>query len=337
MQNAYSAGAAGWPKEWGASVDDLQYIAVFRKVAETGNFSAAAEALGMTPSTVSRQITRLEERLGVQLLARTTRNLRLTEAGSTFYDACARGMVQLEEAIRAISEFQQEPQGLLRVGTTPFFGRLHIVPAITDFIAQHPKVSVDLSLGHADSSILESGRDVLVRAAPLSGGSFTSQPLAPMEHVICATPGYLQERGTPRVPRELVHYNCLISTRPVAVCEWPFIIGRRRHQIRVSGNFRADGMEAIYYATVAGLGIARLPNYVVGPDLRSGRLVSLFPGGAAGADGTLGDATTPSTMRAFYLKSRFPDPKITAFIEFLKERFKGNYSWERRETDTFLR
>jgi DNA-binding transcriptional LysR family regulator len=314
-------------------VDDLQYIAVFRKVAETGNFSAAAEVLHMTPSTVSRQITRLEERLGVQLLARTTRNLRLTEAGSTFYDACTRGMAQLEEAVRAVSQLQQEPQGLLRVGTTPFFGKLHIVPAITDFMARYPKVSVDISLGHADSSFLESGRDVLVRAAALSGRSVASQPLAPMEHVVCATPQYLQEHGTPRMPRDLVHHNCLISTAPVAVCDWPFIIGRRRHQIRVSGNFRADGMEAIFYAAVAGLGVARLPNYVVGPDLRSGRLVSLFPGGVTGADGTLGDATTPSTMRAFYLKSRFPDPKTAAFIEFLKARFKGNYSWERRESD----
>jgi len=313
-------------------MDDLQYIPVFRKVAEAGNFSAAAQALRMTPSTVSRQITRLEERLGVQLLARTTRNLRLTEAGSKFYDSCTRGMAQLEDAIRAISQLQDEPQGLLRVGTTPFFGKLHIVPAITDFLFRYPKVSVDISLGHSDSSFLESGRDVLVRAVPLSGSSIASQPLAPMEHVVCATPQYLQAHGTPRTPRDLVHHNCLISTQPVPVCEWPFIIGRRRRQIRVSGNFRADGMEAIYHAAVVGLGIARLPNYVVGPDIRGGRLISLFPGGMGSADGALGDATTPSTMRAFYLKSRFPDPKTTAFIEFLKVRFKTNYNWERRES-----
>jgi DNA-binding transcriptional LysR family regulator len=144
--------------------------------------------------------------------------------------------------------------------------------------------------------------------------------LSVIRHIVCATPNYLRKHGTPEIPRDLVRHNCLIMTQPVPAHEWPFVKGARRQLVAVSGNFRADTMEALYHAVMKGIGIARVPNYVVGPELQTGQLISLFD-----------NATSQAVMTANYLKGRYLDLKTHAFVSFLRERFDANYDWTRRD------
>ena len=309
---------------------DLTVITAFRKVAESKNFTLAAQELQMTPSAVSRQITRLEDQLGVQLLVRTTRSVRLTSIGEEFHRLCAKGLTEIDHALQMISRDQKEPRGVLRVGVTPFFGKTHLVPAILEFLAKYPKVSADVSLAHSGTSFHESGIDILVRAGAVRGQGILHENLAPMRHIICATPSYLETYGTPRTPKDLMRHNCLLSTASRRLQEWPFTRGRRREYVQVSGTFRADSVEAIYRAVTSSVGIARLANYVVDPDLRSGALVSLFPRTASPSSHNVAYDTSTNVMKAYYVKSKYPDPKIKLFIRFLKARFSGDYDWENR-------
>lgn len=304
----------------------LSEIAAFKKVAELGNLTSAAQELRMTPSAVSRQITRLEDSLGVQLLIRTTRHLRLTETGREFYAQCAGGLEEIEKAIGKVMGGRKEPQGTLRIGVTPFFGKAHLVPAVLAFLARHPKVRADVSLNISEHGFHESGIDLLVRAGNVHGRSIARVDVAPIRHVVCATPGYLKTHGIPVTPKDLMNHNCLLSTFPNPMSEWPFVKGAHRAYVPVSGNFRTDSVEALYQAVLSGMGIARLSDYVIGPELRTGKLRSLFP---ADRDGTA-YRTTTNTMKIYYLKSRVPNPTIQAFVEFLRERFRSNYNWEHR-------
>lgn len=273
----------------------------------------------MTLSTISRQIARLEDRLGVQLVARTTHALRLTEEGQLLYDHSARGLDELEKGIALVSQLRAEPRGVLRIITTTCFGKLHILPAILDFLPLYPQVTIDVSLSHAEASFLGNRAEILIRSSPVRGKSIAHERLTKIRHVICATPEYLRAHSTPQIPSDLASHNCLIMTQPVTASDWPFKRGAHKQLVPVSGNFRADTMEALYRGVMKNLGIARIPNYVVGPELKSGQLVSLFD-----------NATSEAVMNAHYLKGRYPDLKTQAFVGFLRQRFQANYDWEQR-------
>lgn len=310
-------------------MEDLILARTFKKVADTLSFTTAAQDLNMTASAVSRQITRLEIDLGVQLLVRTTRHVRLTDAGNSFYMHCSSGLLELEAAWEAVSKFRCEPQGVLRVRSTPCFGKLHLSPAIVEFLRIYPKVSADLSLGNWDDGFMERGIDVQLRSAVLRGSKrMMYQHLASMRHIICASPRYLEKYGTPSALADLTQHNCLINTRSQPSDVWPFVWDGRKQHVCVSGNFRVDNLEAIYGAVVSGLGIARLPDYLVAPALKAGILKSVFL--AFDNDKKhVAFSTSTNTMKAYYDRSRTQDLKISTFISFLQSRFKGNYNWER--------
>jgi DNA-binding transcriptional LysR family regulator len=311
---------------------DLIYLAIFKKIAERRNFTSVAHELGLTPSAVSRQITRLEDQLGVQLLVRTTRHIRLTKAGEELYESCSRSLADLEEATDLISRQSDEPRGPINVSSTPCFGRLHVAPAIPEFLRDHPKVTVDFTLSFPSENFVESGTDILIQGTMLRGGSVTFENLAPLHNVICAAPEYIKRHGRPNRPSDLRQHNCLISSQPELRLEWRFVERGKTHRVRVSGNLRTNSMETLYTAVMQGLGIARLPNYVIGPELRSGRLVSIFPSGSSGkvANSSASITVGTNTMKAFYVRGRFPNLATSAFINFLKVRFKNNYDWEHR-------
>jgi DNA-binding transcriptional LysR family regulator len=311
---------------------DLIYLAIFKKIAEKRNFTSVAHELGLTPYAVSRQITRLEDRLGVQLLVRTTRHIRLTSAGEELYQSCSHSLADLEQATELISRQREEPRGPLSIISTPCFGRLHVAPAIPGFLRAYPKVTADLALSFPKENFVESGADILIQGTMLRGGSVTFENLAPLHNVICAAPEYIARHGRPCRPGDLKEHNCLISSQPELRLEWRFVVRGKTHRVRVSGNLRTNSMETLYTAVMQGLGIARLPNYVIGPELRSGKLVSIFPSDngrrPSGASESIGVGV--NTMKAFYIRGRFPNPTTSAFIGFLKARFKNNYDWERR-------
>ena len=303
---------------------DLLEIAIFTRVAERKNFSSVAQELGLAPSAVSRQISRLEQNLGVQLLLRSTRQLRLTDAGQLLYQKSISGLREIEAARSAINQIGSEPKGWLRVLSTPCFGKFHIVPAIPDYIDRFPKVSVDVSLGYLTDSFIESGFDILVRASSLGGAGISIDVLTPVTQIVCASPGYLKKNAPIKTYHDLANQNCLIASRPKPKLEWRFQVSGKIRRVRVRGNYHANSVEALYNAALSDLGVAVLPNYVAARALQSGLLIPLFPANADSRTRPVG----PSSIKAFSARARQPNMNVISFTSFLRERFGNQYDWE---------
>jgi DNA-binding transcriptional LysR family regulator len=297
---------------------DLLHIAVFMKVAETRNLTAAAHELGFTPSAVSRRISRLEENLGVKLLVRTTRHVGLTEAGQAFYEKSAHGLNKLDEAVAHVSQMSRELHGTLRITTPPCFGRLHVTPAASEFLALHPQLTIEVLLGYPNDRVVDSADEVVICSADFGTSHLAFEDIVPMKHVVCAAPDYIARHGVPATPEDLLRHNCLILMRPFPRDEWLFARPDGARSVRVSGGFRADSTEALCVAAMRGLGVARIPDYAISRELADGSLIAIFSD-FIGADNR--DTGPILTMKAYYLRGPYVAPKIPAFIAFLKTRF----------------
>src|SRR5574343_185266 len=244
----------------------------FVAVAECGQFSAAAERLGLSTSQVSRQVARLEERLQSRLFYRSTRRVALTEAGQTFLQHCQRLQDAREEALRAVSDLGAEPKGLLRMTCASAYGERFIVPLVNQFMAQHPQLRVEIELSNRQLDLLHEGLDLAIRLGRLQDSRLMAARLAPREMYLCAAPDYLQHYGRPHSLSELSRHNCLIGSSE----HWSFAEGGRETQVRVQGNWRCNSGQAVLDAALRGFGLCQLPDYYVLPHLRSGALISLL-------------------------------------------------------------
>ncbi|MBW7851513.1 MAG: LysR family transcriptional regulator [Rhodospirillales bacterium] len=300
-------------------MDALAGMAVYAKVVEAHGFSAAARELGMSKSAVSKQVAALEARLGARLLNRTTRRLSLTDAGAVFHDRCLRLLADAEEAAAAVGSLQAEPRGLLRVNAPMSFGILHLAPAVPEFAARHPDITVDLTLNDRVVDLVEEGYDVAVRIARLPDSTLVARRLAPSRRLLCASPDYLARHGVPQRPADLKGHNCLLytsaTTRPE---DWRFTGPDGEVSVRVSGTLRANNGDVLRAAAVAGLGLALLPSFLAGPDLCAGRLRAVMPD--YGDDG--------GAVYAVYPGGRYLSAKVRAFVDFLAARFGPRPYWE---------
>lgn len=300
-------------------MDDLESVAAFVRVVREGSFSAAARELGFSPSAVSKRIARLEGRLGIALLSRTTRKIALTDAGQEFFDTCALSLQGIQEAVELVSRFRTTPYGLLRVKVPQAFGRLHIAPSIPEFMACYPDIQLDISFGSHEQDFSDKRIDVLVASADPPNGNLAVRPLTPIERVTCAAPAYLERAGKPSKVSDLDHHNCLLFTGSHSVeNEWVIYDDKGVQRQRVSGSFRTNDAEAIYMAVLAGVGIAHMPKFIIEPALASGTLIPLFRdrGGGTGA-----------SMKAYYLPAKYRLPKVKVFVDFLTEIIKTR-RWE---------
>lgn len=304
---------------------DLASIAVFAKVVESNSFTAAAQELHLTPSAVSKQVSRLEDHLGAQLLNRTTRRLSLTEVGAHFYQQCSKGLKEIAEAEDLVSEFRAEPRGLLRVSVPQGFGRLHVAPIIPDFLARYPDVQVELTIGQLDANLFEHGFDLMIRSAPLTDANLAMRELAPMRRVVCATPDYFARHGVPATPRDLAKHNCLIFTDPQPQYEWRFTGPKGDVAVRVSGSFQSNQVDALYVALMRGVGIAYMPNYNLAKEIRAGELKTIFEDWVGSESRS---TILAMTMKAYYPRAKHPSPKVVAFIDFLVGRIKASPDWD---------
>ena len=193
-------------------MDRFVGMAVFAKVVESASFAAAARHFDISPAMVTKHVRRLEERLGVRLLNRTTRRVSATEVGQNYYERCLRILSEVEDAERAAGDLQAAPRGLLRVTASVSFGAHQLAPAIADYLVAYPDVSVDLILQHNYVDLVEERIDLAIRLGQLSVSSLIAKKLYAVEMVLCASPGYLAANGTPQRPRDLVKHNCLIYT-----------------------------------------------------------------------------------------------------------------------------
>ena len=276
----------------------------FVAVAECGQFSAAAERLGLSSSQVSRQIARLEERLQTRLFYRSTRKVALTEAGQTFLQHCQRLQDAREEALNAIGDLGSEPKGLLRMTCAVAYGERFIVPLVTAFMARHPRLSVDIELSNRTLDLVQDGFDIAIRLGRLPDSRMLASRLAPRRMYLCASPDYLQRYGRPHSLSELVRHNCLVGSSDV----WTFQLDGREASQRIQGNWRCNSGQAVLEAALAGLGLCQLPDYYVLEHLRSGVLVSL-----------LDNHQPPNTaVWALYPQQRHLSPKVRQLIDALR-------------------
>ncbi|MEO8626478.1 MAG: LysR substrate-binding domain-containing protein [Betaproteobacteria bacterium] len=300
-------------------MENLERMAIFVRVVEAKGFSSASRRLGLSKSLVSKQVTQLEKSLGARLLNRTTRNKSLIEAGTVFYDHCARTLEELEEAKLAVARLHSQPRGVLKLSASVAFGTLHIAPALPEFLARYPEVSIDMIITDRFVDLAEEGYDLAIRIAKDPGQNLVARKLAGVNRKLCATPEYFARRGVPRTPDDLVEHNCLTYTYFNPQDPWRFQGPSGDISVRASGNLRLNDDEALSQAVLGGLGVALLPTFIIGQELQNGRLQSVLSEYVA----------MEREIYTVYLRNRHLSAKVRAFIDFLVDRFGPEPYWDR--------
>jgi DNA-binding transcriptional LysR family regulator len=294
-------------------LDRLTGIVAFARSASLGSYTAAARALGISPSAVSKSVQRLEQQLGLRLFTRTTRSLTLTAEGRDLHDRALRLLREAEAIEQAAVAARSEPAGLLKVAASLPIGVHLLAPALPAFRERHPKLTVDLRLGDRLVDIIEEGIDVAIRVGDLADSRLISRRLA--EHRICAfaAPSYLERRGVPRHPEELVRHDCVNFRYQSSgqALRWPFRIGGRVVEITPSPGITVDASDAVAEVLVAGGGIGLSPSYLAAIHVRRGTLVPV-----------LHDfSVARSAITALWPDSRRGSPNVKAFLAFLDQLF----------------
>jgi DNA-binding transcriptional LysR family regulator len=287
---------------------DLNEMLVFARVVRGGSFTAAAAALGMPKSTVSRKVSALEERLQSRLLQRTTRKLSLTDVGRTYYDYCARIVGEIEDAERAVSTLQETPRGLLRV-TAPI-NVAFLGPIVSDYLKRYPEVRLDLFCTGRTVDLVEERFDLGIRGGALADSTLIARRLGSAKWLLVATPGYLKRRGRPRSPDDLRKHDCLLFGAGPDSGALRLENGDRSVQVALSPRLTVTDIDVVYAVATAGLGIAVLPAFRCVEDLRARRLTRV-----------LADWNVPSTsLHVVYPSTRHISPKVKSFIDHLHAR-----------------
>ncbi|TSD83394.1 LysR family transcriptional regulator [Mycobacterium sp. KBS0706] len=294
---------------------------VFAQVVDSRSFSAAAARLGLSKSAVSKQIAKLEDRLGARLLNRTTRTLSPTDAGQDFYERCLRVAREVEEAERAITHLSAEPRGVLRLNAPASFGREYLAPLVPEMLARWPELRIEALFEDRFVDVVAEGFDLVIRITRLQDSSLVARRIASCRRLVCAAPSYLARRGVPRTPAELLQHDCILYSYATDQNEWEFVgPDGRLETVRVDGRLRANNAEVTLAALRAGAGLALSPDFIVGPDIAAGRLVPL-----------LTDYENPfGAIYAVWPHNRNLAPKVRAVVDFLVERFAAEPIWERR-------
>lgn len=298
-------------------MDKIAEMVAFVRAVDCGGFSAAGRELDLTPSALSKLVTRLEDRLGVRLINRTTRQLQLTNEGEAFYKRSQSILTALDEAEAEVVNAGASPSGLLRVHCGTSFGSHQLAPALPRFIKRYPGVHLELSISDLPPELTGECFDLSIRKGQLEDSCLIARRICDIQRVVCASPAYLEEHGTPRIPQDLLSHNCLWITRMPALRRWSFTVGKATETINVSGNLAANNADTILQLAIAGAGIARLTEVTVSEALRSGRLVTI-----------LNDCQQAESVPLFavYPGGRHLAPKVRVMVDFLLEEF-GNAPW----------
>lgn len=290
--------------------DRARAMEVFTVAVAEGSFSAAGRCLGLTPSAVSRTIDRIEARLGVRLLLRSTRALALTAEGEAYLRAARRILADLDDAEQVIAD-QGAPRGRLRVSAAQAHGRLSIVPLLGDFVRLHPHILVDISLADRLVDLAAGQADVAIRFGPLADSPLTARKLGESRRVIIAAPAYLAQHGTPQVPEDLHGHNCLNFNFRRAEPTWPFRDGAREYSLPVRGNIEANNGETLGQLAAAGVGIARVGAFSIADEIASGQVVPILE------DYNPGDV---EAIHAVFAGGANTPARVRVFVDFLAER-----------------
>jgi LysR family transcriptional regulator for bpeEF and oprC len=297
----------------GRAIDRLHGILVFLRVVETGSLSATARALGVSTSAVSAALARLERKLAVRLLDRTTRRLSPTAEGAEFYARCKQITADLEEAEMIVGRAGRVPSGRLRVGMPSALSAMWIVPRLPEFTRAYPSVALEIVCTDFVPSTIAEGVDVSVQVGELHASSLSVRRLASVKYVVCAAPAYLAARGVPATPGDLRSHTCLAYRRPRngRIRDWRFGEGDSVDHITLGGAMTFNSGEALVAAAAAGLGVIQVAEYYAWPLIESGRLVELLDG----------YKTEWHDISVVFPQQRRVAPKLRVFVDFLVALF----------------
>ena len=292
-------------------MEKLTALKVFRVVCELGSFSGAARKLRLSNAGVSKNVRELEEELGVRLLERTTRRVRMTEAGEAYL---RRASVILDE-LRALDAETKDQggtaRGRLRVAAPMSLGIAQLAPVVGDFLVEHPELNVELEMNDRYVDLIAEGFDVALRGGHLSDSSLLARRLCAIDRTLCASPAYLRKHGRPKKPRDLARHRCLIYSLAKSPTRWTFIRQSRRVTVEVGGPLNVNSSLALAGAASAGAGVALLPQIAARDALASGRLEALLPGWNA----------EPQSLFAVYPRHHQVSLRVRLFVDYLAARF----------------
>jgi DNA-binding transcriptional LysR family regulator len=292
------------------ALDDVAALLIFARVIQQRSFTRAARALDTSTSAVSKRIARLEARLGASLLTRTTRQVVPTEAGLALYERCLRILREVEDAELLLADLHAAPRGLLRVSAPVYFGELHIAPLIANLALRHPGLRIELSLSDRFVDLAAESFDLAVRIGPLSGATLNVRKLVRDPIIACAAPAYLQRRGTPERPRDLLEHDCLRYTLTTHKGRWRFHDEQGETvYVPVTGPLDSDHSGALREAARAGLGIVYLPQFYLAEALQRGELVRVLAP----------FAPSPIDIQAVYPSQQRLPAKTRACLDVLTE------------------
>lgn len=290
-------------------MDKLRSMEILVAVVDAGNFTAAAARFNLSPVMVGKHIAQLEATLGARLLTRTTRRQSLTEIGAQYVEQCRAILSQIAAAERGAEAMRSVPRGRLRVTASTSFGNEWLAPALTDYLRLHPQVSVDLNLNDRMVDLVDEGYDAAIRIGAPQDSGMIARPLRPYTMAICASPGYLKARGTPRTPADLAQHECLDFVVGDIGVSWRLqsVHGKRPLQ---PSRFRANSGQALRQAALYDFGIVMQAEVLLAQDIAAGRLVPILRE----------YLPAPRPMHVIYPRDRRATPKLTTFIDFMVER-----------------
>jgi DNA-binding transcriptional LysR family regulator len=292
---------------------DLNQLVIFAKVVETRSFTAAGRSLGLPKSTVSRKVAQLEERLGVQLLQRTTRKLSLTEVGAAFYERCARISTEIEEAEQAVLQQHRHPRGLLRLTAPPEFGTAFLSEVVSSFLVAHAEIDIELELTDRIVDMIEEGFDLSIRFERPPDPTLISREFGPIHRHLVASPAYLQRHGTPTRPEQLEDHALVVLGNPRRNLTME-LRGLEGETFMLEGRPRlvVNSMGMLREAVLAGVGVGILPGFKCAADLEQGKLRAFLH------DWTQTDAA----IHALYPTARHLSTKVRTFLDYLADRLE---------------
>ncbi len=279
---------------------------------DEGGFAAAGRRLGLSRVQVSRLVTALEDHLGAQLLVRTTRTMALTEAGQVFVERARILVNDMAEAEAATGDLTGELKGLLRINAPMTFGVSHIAPAVNDFMHRHPHITVSLNVNDRFVDPYEEGFDITLRIGDLEPSSLIARKICPIRRLLCASPGYLEDRGRPRTPADLANHAILHYGHFGNDLNWPLRGLGGSNRLPVTPVLCSNNGDVLKIASLAGRGIALLPAFIVADELASGSLLPVLEG----------FEPAPVALHAVYPPDKYRPAKTRAFVDFVSDRFR---------------
>jgi DNA-binding transcriptional LysR family regulator len=299
------------------TMDTLTAMKVYCSVVENDSLAGAARTLNISPSVVSKQLSALEDRLGVRLLNRTTRRVSVTEVGTAYYDRCKRIIADVDEAEIAVSRTHSEPRGLLRITAPSTFAHRHVTPHLPKFIDRYPEVEVQVQVNDRIVDLVDDGIDLAIRIAQLKDSSLIARRLAPNHRSIVATPEYLKTWGIPERPEDLPQHALITWPAGNPINDWHFVVDGQEQMIRTKGTISMNNGDSILSTVLAGGGLAMMNSFMTGEYVQDGRLLPVLE------DYVREDVP----IYAVYPSSRHLSPKVRAFVDFLVEIYGPRPYW----------